>query len=248
MLRGYRGHGRSSGKYEVTWSCWIMTTLSCIPKAIIFDVDGTLYSQTKLRFCMVREMVMCVLRQPGRIAELRILRLFRRMREKHAAEAASDLESRQYLWAAQAAGVSPEKVREVVQDWMFERPLAYLRSCRYPGAQALFSQFQAHGIPIGVFSDYPAQDKLRALGLTAQVIVSATCAEVNRLKPDPTGLLVAAAKMGVPAAACLLIGDQEAKDGVCARRAGMPCLILASRRKNRQLHALAAWLKDAKHS
>ena len=115
-------------------------------------------------------------------------------------------------------------------------------------AQALFSQFQRQGIPIGVFSDYPAMDKLRALGLTAQVIVSATCAEVNRLKPDPTGLLVAAAKLGAPAPECLFIGDQEAKDGECARRAGMPCLILASRRKNRQLHGLAAWLKDAKQS
>ena len=114
--------------------------------------------------------------------------------------------------------------------------------------QALFSQLQRQGIPIGVFSDYPAMDKLRALGLTAQVIVSATCAEVNRLKPDPTGLLVAAAKLGAPAPECLFIGDQEAKDGECARRAGMPYLILASRRKNRQLHGLAAWLKDAEQS
>ena len=225
-----------------------MASLPCIPKAVIFDVDGTPYDQRELRLCMVREMFTCVLRQPGRIAELRILWHFRRMREKLAAEAAADLESRQYVWAAQAAGLSSEKVREVVKDWMVERPLAYLRSCRYPGAQALFSQCRRQGIPIGVFSDYPAIDKLRALGLTAQVVVSATCAEVNRLKPDPAGLLVAAAKLGVPALECLFIGDQEAKDGECARRAGMPYLILASRRKNRQLQGLAAWLKDAEQS
>ncbi|MGO8762355.1 MAG: HAD family hydrolase [Desulfobaccales bacterium] len=222
--------------------------LPCRPKAVIFDVDGTLYDQRKLRLCMVREMFMRVLRQPGRMAELRILWRFRSMREKHAAEAAADLESRQYVWAAQAAGVSPEKVRGVVTEWMFERPLAHLRSCRYPGAEALFSQLQRQGIPIGVFSDYPAMDKLRALGLRAQVIVSATCAEVNRLKPDPAGLLVAAAKLGAPAPECLFVGDQKAKDGACARRAGMPWLILASRRKNRQLHELAAWLKDAQQS
>jgi HAD superfamily hydrolase (TIGR01549 family) len=225
-----------------------LETLPCIPKAVIFDVDGTLYDQRKLRLCMVGEMVTCVLRQPGRIAELRILRHFRRMREKHAAEAASDLESRQYEWAAQAAGVSPEKVREVVKDWMFERPLAYLRSCRYPEVEALFSQLQRQGIPIGVFSDYPAKGKLRALGLTAQVIVSTTCAEVNRLKPDPTGLLLAARQLRTPVPDCLFIGDREAKDGECARQAGMPYLILASRRKNRQLDKFAAWLKDAKQS
>lgn len=225
-----------------------MATLPFIPKAVIFDVDGTLYDQTKLRVCMVREMFMCILRQPGRIAELRIIRHFRRMREKHAAEAVADLESRQYVWAAQAAGVSPQQVREVVKDWMFEKPLAYLGSCRYPGAQALFAQFQQQGTPIGVFSDYPAMDKLRALGLRAQVIVSATCAEVNRLKPDPTGLLVAATKLGAPAPQCLFIGDQEAKDGACARRAGMPHLILPYRHKDRQLHGLAAWVRDAKQS
>lgn len=225
-----------------------MATLPCIPKAVIFDVDGTLYDQRKLRLCMVREMITCILRKPGHIAELSILRHFRRMREKHAAEPTSDLYSRQYIWAAQAAGVSPEKVREVVQEWMFERPLAYLRSCGYPGAQALFLQCQRQGIPLAVFSDYPARDKLRALGLMAKVVLSATCAEVNRLKPDPAGLLVAAEKLGVPAAECLFIGDQEAKDGECARRAGMPSLILASRHKNHQLHELTAWLKDANQS
>jgi putative hydrolase of the HAD superfamily len=225
-----------------------MATLPCIPKAVIFDVDGTLYDQRKLRFCMVREMVTCVLWQPGRIAELRIIWLFRRMREKHQAEAASDLESRQYVWAAQAAGVAPEKVRKVVQEWVFERPLAYLPSCRYPGAQALFLQFQRQGIPIGIFSDFPAQNKLQAMGLTAQVTVSATCAGVNRLKPDPTGLLATAAKLGVPPPDCLFIGDRDAKDGECARRAGMPYLILNSRRKNRQLRGLAVWVQNAKKS
>ncbi|MGO9380039.1 MAG: hypothetical protein ACLP29_16020 [Dissulfurispiraceae bacterium] len=102
-----------------------MVTLRPIPRAVIFDVDGTLYDQRKLRLRMVREMFACVLRQPSRLAELRVLWLFRGMRERHAAAALSDLQSRQYIWANQAAGVSPEKVREVVKDWMFIRPLAY---------------------------------------------------------------------------------------------------------------------------
>lgn len=127
------------------------------------------------RLGIVGESFTCVLRQKGRIDELRIFRQFRRMREKHAAEAASDLESQQYLWAAQAASVSPEKIRKVVEDWMFERPFAYLRSRRYPGAQAFFSQFQRQGISIGVFSDYPAIDKLYVLELTAQVIHEKSC-------------------------------------------------------------------------
>ena len=86
-----------------------MVSLPCITKAVIFDVDGTLDDQRKLRLFMAWEMVFCVLRQPGRIAALRILWRFRRMREKHAAEASFDLESRQYVWPAQTASGSPEK-------------------------------------------------------------------------------------------------------------------------------------------
>jgi HAD superfamily hydrolase (TIGR01549 family) len=222
--------------------------LARVPKAVIFDVDGTLYDQRKLRLCMVREMFFCILRQPSRLAELRILWLFRRMRERYATSVLPDLESRQYVWTAQVAGVSPEKVREVVKVWMFERPLAHLQSCRYSGAQVIFAQFQRLGIPIGVFSDYPARDKLMALGLTVQVMVSAASAEVNQLKPDPKGLLVVAAKLGALVSECLFIGDLEAKDGECARRAGMPYLILTSRHKNRQMYRLAIWLSNVEQS
>jgi FMN phosphatase YigB (HAD superfamily) len=225
-----------------------MPRLPRIPKAVIFDVDGTLYDQRKLRFFMAKDLLFCIIQQPNRFTELRIVYHFRRMRKRYASEATCDLENGQYAWPAQAAGVSPEKVREVVMNWMFERPLAYLQSCCYPGAKTLFSQVQQLGIPIGIFSDYPAIDKLKALGLSAQVVVSATCAEVNRLKPDPTGLLVTAKKLDVPVEECLFIGDQEAKDGACARRAGMPYVILPYRNRDRQLHELAVWLRDAKHS
>lgn len=221
---------------------------SGIPKAIIFDVDGTLYSQAKLRLLMVIEMAKFLTIRPRGLIDLKIVWNFRRIRYWKASRPETNLHDRQFIWGAQASEVTPEKVQQVVQEWMFERPLAYLRSCRYPGAQALFSQLQRQYIPIGIFSDYPAQEKLRALGLTAQVVVSATCAEVNRLKPDPTGLLLAARQLHTPVPDCLFIGDQEAKDGECARQAGMPYMILASHQKSRQLDDIATWLKDAKQS
>ena len=61
----------------------------------------------------------------------------------------------------------------------------------------------------------------------------------------PLGIL---SKVGLPGDGVLIYRDQEAKDGECARRAGMLYLILASCRKNRQLHGLAAWFKDAEQS
>ena len=46
-----------------------MVGLPCITKAVIFDVDGTLDDQRKLRLFMAWEMVICVLRQRGVLGE-----------------------------------------------------------------------------------------------------------------------------------------------------------------------------------
>ena len=72
-----------------------------------------------------------------------------------------------------------------------------------------------------MWSDYPAEEKLAALGLRAEVVVSATDPEVDRLKPDPRGLEVALARLGASAEHCLLVGDRDERDGEAARRAGV---------------------------
>jgi len=63
-------------------------------------------------------------------------------------------------------------------------------------------------------------------------MVSATDADVDWLKPDPKGLIIPASKLKTPVKECLFIGDRDDMDGECARRAGMPYLILNPRRKN----------------
>jgi phosphoglycolate phosphatase/putative hydrolase of the HAD superfamily len=205
--------------------------LLTVPKAIIFDMDGTLYDQFKLRTCMVLDILKNSIRHPGSLMNLKIVWDFRRMRAKHAQLAVRNLENQQYIWGAQASQITPERVRHVVHEWMYERPLPHLAACRYPGALELFSQLRRKGIKIGIFSDYPAREKLKALGLAADVLRCATDKDVNRFKPDPRGLLVIAAKLHVAVQDCLVIGDQDGKDGECARRAGMPYIIVDRRRK-----------------
>ena len=57
-------------------------------------------------------------------------------------------------------------------------------------------------------------------------MVCSTDREVDRLKPDPTGLFVTAKKLQVAVENCLYVGDRDEKDGACARNAGMKYLIL----------------------
>ncbi len=195
-------------------------------KAVIFDVDGTLYNQQKLRKLMLIEMLKYYLSHPDELQDLKIIRDFRREREKRALEVVFDLENAQYDWAAKISGVSPKRVRNIVQKWIFRVPLKHIPSCSYPKMLELFEHLSHRGVATGIFSDYPAQEKLAALGLSPCCIVSATDRNVGRLKPDPKGLFVVAERLGVAVEHCLFVGDRDERDGECARRAGMPYIIL----------------------
>ena len=219
-----------------------------IPKAIIFDVDGTLYDQKRLRLCMLFEMMICILLRPWFLKDLKLLWDFRRQRERNTLNLEGDIDNQQYLSVARSSRVTPKKIRELVSDWMFERPLKYLPSCRYPGVLELFSNLKQRGIGIGVFSDYPSEAKLTVLGLSADIMVCSTDKNVDRLKPDPKGLLITAEKLGTPVGECLFIGDRDEKDGECARGGGMRYLILNRKKTNpsnsfRSYHQLNRWLE-----
>lgn len=199
-------------------------------KAIIFDVDGTLYHQKKLRFLMILEMLFYYLIHPWKFQEIKILLDFRKEREKRALDSVIDLENTQYDWGAQKSGVSPQKVRQVVQKWIFERPLKYLNFCRYSGIRGLYEHLSRKGIVTAIFSDYPATEKLVKLGISANCIVSATDKNIDCLKPNPKGLFFIAETLKIPVENCLFIGDRNDRDAECAKLAGMPYLILEKKK------------------
>lgn len=195
-------------------------------KAVIFDVDGTLYAQSKLRRRMLYDLLGHYALRPWRLDELLLLRRFRAEREKRPGHQGPGLESAQYAWCADNSRFSVAQVRAVVDRWMFRHPNQYLGSCAYPGTQSFFDALRQQGIKIGIYSDYPARDKLVALGLRADIVVSSTDPEIDQLKPNPQGLLHLAAALGLAPAECLFIGDRPELDGLCAERAGMPWLLV----------------------
>lgn len=195
-------------------------------KAVIFDVDGTLYDQKRLRRLMFFDIFKYYALRPLRWKEIKIIQDFRGQREQQAQRAGENIECVQYEWGAKASGVSPEQVKGVVQQWIFAHPLKYLYGCRYPGTCHLMNELKSKKIITAVFSDYPAQEKLMALKLNPEHIFSSTDKNIDRLKPDPKGLQVIAKALELPVECCLLIGDRDDRDGECARRAGMPYYIV----------------------
>jgi len=194
-------------------------------RLVVFDVDGTLYDQRCLRRKMIAELLRHCLRHPGDLQLLRVIDRFRRTREVLAEEEVQGVEELQYRRPAADLGMEPHAVRQMLEVWMLHRPLKHLRRCRYDLADVFLAALRERGRTIAVLSDYPAGKKLAALGLEADILVSAVDPEVDRLKPHPAGLVRVLDLAHMSPQEGLLIGDRDDRDGESARRVGMPYLL-----------------------
>lgn len=194
---------------------------------VVFDVDGTLYQQSKLRKIMFFRLISWYIFRPWRYREILILYSFRKEREKKAGYHSNNLEEEQYNWCAEKTGCKPEEVKKVVNYWMFEMPNKYLLKCRYPGIDSFVYNLKYRGIKTAILSDYNSLDKLKKMQIEVDLQVSATDPMVNSLKPMPDGLNLILFEMKIyDKKKCLFIGDRLELDGECARRAQVPFLLV----------------------
>lgn len=185
-------------------------------QAVVFDVDGTLYDQRKLRLRIVTEMMVQAARGSFSFADFKTIMLYRRCRERWAESQQPVLATTQYELAASMIGRPASEIRRLVEEWIERRPLPHLRACRFASVDAVFERLRARGIRIGVFSDYPIKDKLVALALRADAVAYALEPEISYLKPNTAVLKTVISRLTIAPKNCLVIGDREDKDGVCA--------------------------------
>lgn len=205
-------------------------------EAVLFDVDGTLYLQQPLRAMMALEMAWLPVRL-GSLAEARrawtFLGAFRRAQEelRGAPRTSEPFSHRQLRMAAETAAVSWAHGEALVRTWMLERPLRYLPHLARPGLDVLLPTLGALGLKVGAMSDYPADLKLQAMGITAHfsVVLCTTDLSVDALKPEPAGFLAAAAAWNLAPSRVLYVGDRETVDDRGATAAGMLSLIVSRR-------------------
>ena len=204
-------------------------------RAVLFDLDGTLYHQAPLRLCMALELAALPLRASPASARRtwHAIRTFRRVREelRDLGAAEAPLVRLQFERAAERARMGVDEVEAAVTEWIFRRPLKYLRSCRRGGIENLLEYLETRGIAAGVFSDYPAHEKLEALRLAGKIslVVCATDEAVNAFKPHPRGFLWCCERWGLEPEQVLYVGDRADVDGRGAANAGMPCAIVSRR-------------------
>lgn len=193
---------------------------------VAFDVDGTLYRQRALRLRMGRDLVLHTIAKRD-LSAIGVVSAYRRIRERLGAEEVVDFERVLIAETAKATSIPSERVQTIVSEWIEARPLPYLRNCLVPGAPQLFSGLERAGRKIGILSDYPATEKLAAMGLAAHHVVIAS--DVGLLKPHARGLQLLMAAAGATAGDTLLIGDRADRDGVAGQRAGVKTLIRSSK-------------------
>lgn len=195
-------------------------------RLVAFDVDGTLYRQRPLRLRMGRDMILHTAATCD-LNAISVVSAYRRIRERLAAEEVVDFDRILIAETAKTTSTSPERVEAIVSEWIETRPLRYLRRCLFLGVPQLFVGLQRAGKKIGIFSDYPATEKLAAMGLAAHHVVAAS--DVGLLKPHARGLQLLMAAANASARETLFIGDRADRDGVAGQRAGVRTLIKSSK-------------------
>ena len=195
-------------------------------RLVAFDVDGTLYRQRPLRLRMGCDMVLHAVAKRD-LNAINVVSAYRRIREHLAANEVLDFEQVLIAETAKATSTSPECVHAIVSEWIETRPLRYLKNCLFSGVPQLFAGLQRAGKKIGVFSDYPATEKLAAMGLAVNHVVAAS--DVGLLKPHARGLQSLMAAASSTARDTLFIGDRADRDGVAGQRAGVRTLIRSSK-------------------
>lgn len=187
---------------------------------VIFDVDGTLFDHRRLRRHMIVRLLKHVLTYRSGWRDVRALSLYRRARERLALAEADGIGRRQFLEVADRTGLSVDAVEAIVTRWIYRAPLAFVARYGAPDASFFLTKLRQRDIRTGIFSDYPADGKLAALGIVADIVRDASVSEIDRFKPQPDGFLRVAELLGVAPARCLIIGDRDDRDGEAARRGG----------------------------
>ena len=184
-------------------------------KAIIFDLDGTLYDKSGL----ARRLVLSQLRKGGLWMLKREQKVRKELRGRH-------FESEESFYQA-FFGLFPNP--EQARRWYFEvymPDMVCILRMHYrkaPWVETKVLGARSNGKKIVVFSDYGCvREKLKAIGFNldwADYLFEAPA--LGGLKPCKESFEMICREMGLQPSECLMVGDREDTDGDGARSVGM---------------------------
>jgi putative hydrolase of the HAD superfamily len=116
-----------------------------------------------------------------------------------------------------------------------------------PGAEEALAALRARGLALGVVSnfDHRLEPILAGLGLRGHLDLVVRPADAGAAKPDPRIFAFALARLGVPAAAAVYVGDDAEHDVAGARNAGLAAIHVAELATLAELPARIARLEES---
>ena len=182
------------------------------PRAVLFDLDGTLLDSAPDMLAAVNAMRASRGELAMPLAELR----------PHVSRGA------RAMLAAGFPQVDAAKREAWVPAFLDHYGRELGRHGRpFEGVEPMLAQLEAAGCVWGIVTNKPeylAVQLLPLLGWQARCAVLIGGDTLAARKPDPLPLVVAAQRIGVTAADCVYVGDDE-RDIIAARAAGMPSVV-----------------------
>lgn len=185
-------------------------------RAIIFDLDGTLYDNRRLKWLLP-------------LAESLTFRLGYLYRERQARRRlhGQHFDTEQAFYAQLFQAISPrhpERARRWYHHHYMPLQVWLLRHCcrRYPWVLTQLDALRAQGLQLVLYSDYgSASDKLTALGIPTQAFtLIADAPSLGGLKPHPTSTQRLLQQLGLQPHEVLVVGDRPDTDVAAAQAIG----------------------------
>ncbi|MGH8079500.1 MAG: phosphoglycolate phosphatase [Lysobacter sp.] len=185
---------------------------AALPKAVLFDLDGTLLDSAPDMLAVANAMRADRGLPPMPMAALRA----------HVSKG-----SRAMVGAA-FPDLDPAERDARVPEFLerYERELG-LHGAPFDGVEAILAALEAAGSPWGIVTNKPeylARKLMPLLGWQTRCAVLIGGDTLSVRKPDPLPLTTAARQIGVEPADCVYVGDDE-RDILAARAAGMPSVV-----------------------
>jgi len=187
--------------------------------AVAFDLDGTLYPDSRLFFRLI----------PFVLKNFRLMRAMGKARSslRKSGEYAGDFYQQQARLMAEILEEDAERVKEKTERLIYRGWEPLFKKVRlFPHVRETLDAFRRAGIRLGLLSDFPPLTKLQNINLAGYWDATLCSEQSGRLKPDPLSFLELAQKMGKEPHEILYVGNRVEYDVQGAHAAGMHAALI----------------------